>query len=135
MTIEKHRKDIRARVSTISSRCSVCIQNNTDGITVVRPIAELHHIFGRASRNEKDVRESIFGVMGICNPHHKKYPPLLSVREYERNKDKWDSFFEAYWSFIGTYDFLSKKERELRDRLFDMNNKELVEFFVGGNSL
>lgn len=132
--IEKHRREIRARVSTVSSRCAVCIQQNTDGITVVRPIAELHHIFGRTG-NEKDVRESIFGVMGICNQHHQKYPPLLSVEEYKRNEEKWDRFFEAYWSFIGTFDFLSKNEKELRDKLFSLSNIDLIKFFLGGNEV
>lgn len=133
--VDKQRVSVRARVSTISSRCPVCIKSNTDGITVVRKIAELHHIFGRASKSEDDVRESIFGVMGICNPHHKMYPPLLSTSEYRMNREKWDKFFEVYWKYIGTFGFLTEKEEKLRNKLFFFSNEELVQFFLGGNKL
>lgn len=132
--LEKHRTYVRARISTVSTRCPICIQKNTNGLYRVLPIAELHHIFGRA-RNPTDVRESIFGLMGLCNVHHREYPPLLSVNEYVALKEKWDNFFEVYWGYIGLFSFMTDVEREFRKKLFDFTTEELITYFLGGNSI
>ena len=129
--IDEHRRFIRARASTISSFCTICINNNKDNITTVRPIAELHHIFGRATRNPNHIKESIFGTITLCNPHHQEYPPLLSVEEYLRNKEHWDILFDAYWRYIGLFNFLSEEERILRELLFKFSEEEFIEYFLG----
>ena len=134
-SLEKHRNFIRARISTVSSHCPVCIQNNTNGILKVRPISELHHIFGRARSNPKDIRESIFGLMGLCNLHHTEYSPLLSINEFTSNIEKWQKFFGAYWSYIGLFTFITDDERKLRQKLFSFSTEELIIYFLKGNTL
>jgi hypothetical protein len=134
-SLEKHRNYIRARISTVSSHCPICIKNNKNGILRVRPISELHHIFGRERRDPKDVRESVFGLMGLCNNHHQEYPPLLSLNEYNTNKQKWDYFFEAYWSYIGLFTFLQPEEKELLKKLFSFSTEELITYFLEGHTI
>ncbi|HDK27614.1 MAG TPA: hypothetical protein ENG48_11095 [Candidatus Atribacteria bacterium] len=130
--IEEHRRYIRARASTISSLCPICIKNNTNNITLVKPIAELHHIFGRATQDPSHIKESIFGTIPLCKDHHEEYPPLNSFEEYQRNKKKFDIFFDAYWSYIGSFNFLSKEEYEIRNKLFTFSMEEFINYFVGG---
>ena len=130
--IDEHRRYIRARASTISSHCPLCIQENKDGITTVRRIAELHHIFGRDTRNPDSLKESIFGTIVLCNEHHQKFPPMLHIESYLRDIDKWDTFFDAYWRYIGNFNFLSEEERELKKKLLRMATTEFIEYFLGG---
>lgn len=129
--IDEHRRFIRARASTISSHCPICILENKNGITTIRRIAELHHIFGRATNNPNSLKESIFGVIGLCKDHHEEYPPLLHVESYLRDIDHWDKLFDAYWSYIGLFNFLSEEEKELRLRLLKMSSVEFIEYFLG----
>jgi len=129
--IDEHRRFIRARASTISSFCPICINNNKNKITAVRPISELHHIFGRATHNPKHIRESVFGVIPLCTPHHEEYPPLSSVEEYNRRKKHWCKLFDAYWSYIGLFNFLSEEERKIREHLFKLMEEEFIVYFLG----
>jgi len=130
--IEEHRRYIKARVSTISSNCPICINNNKNNITTVNKICELHHIFGRATANPNSPKESIFGVIALCNKHHQEYPPLLSVEEYHRNKEHWDILFSAYWRNIGSFNFISEEEMLIRDQLLTLSIEEFIEYFAGG---
>jgi len=134
-SIEKHRNYIKARISTVGSHCPVCIHRNTNGILKVRPISELHHIFGRARSNPRDIRESIFGLMGLCNPHHQEYPPLLGINEFYNDFEKWNRFFESYWSYIGLFAFITESETKLRAKLFSFSTEELINYFLEGNTL
>ena len=129
--IDEHRRFVRARASTITSHCPICIIGNTNNITTVRPIAELHHIFGRETSDPSHIKESIFGTMPLCNPHHAEYPPLSSVSEYGRRPEHWDILLDAYWRYIGSFNFLSKEERILRDGFFNLSTEELINYFVG----
>lgn len=129
--IDEHRRFVRARASTISSRCPICINENKDKITTIRPIAELHHIFGRVTRDPNNLCESIFGTIVLCNPHHQEYAPLLHIESYLRDMEHWDRLLDAYWSYIGLFNFLSEEESELRLKLLRMSNVEFIEFFLG----
>jgi len=130
-----HRNFIKARISTVSSHCPVCIHKNINGILRVRPISELHHIFGRARSNPNDIRESVFGLMGICTPHHNEYPPLLSINEYYNDIEKWSVFFESYWGYIGLFTFLTESETKFRRKLFEFSTEEFINYFLKGNTL
>lgn len=130
--IGEHRRFVRARVSTIISRCPICILENKNTITPVKRIAELHHIFGRDTGNPDSIKESIFGVIPLCVDHHQEYPPLHNIESYLRHMDKWDKLFDAYWSYIGIFNFISDEEREIKIKLLKMSNMEFVEYFLGG---
>lgn len=129
--IVQHRRFIKARVSTISPLCPICINNNTNNITRVNPIAELHHIFGRATHDPTSKKESIFGTIALCNKHHQEYPPLFSVEEYYRNRNHFNILFDAYWRGIGLFNFLSDDEKKIRNKLFQFSMEEFIEYFVG----
>lgn len=129
--IDEHRRYVRARASTISSHCPLCILENKDTITTVRKIAELHHIFGRDTRNPNSLKESIFGTITLCSPHHQEYPPLLHIESYLRDLEHWDRLLDAYWSYIGNFNFLSEDERALRKKLLRMSSTEFIEYFLG----